>query len=97
VPIRAFLRSQQARKTLCGGVFRGRTDRFGCSHRVVERRVKELYITRNDVQTQRVNFFNIRLGSVVKTWYTFRKFLNRRGRWIKEPLRSGLPVHKGGM
>jgi len=58
---------------------------------------KQLYPMANDVQTQRVNFFNIRLWSVVKTWYTFRKFLNRRGRWIKEPLRSGLPVHKGGM
>jgi hypothetical protein len=77
VSIRAFLRSQQARKTFCGAVFRGFIDRLGCSHQVAERRVKELYITHNDVQTRRVIFFNIRLALMLKTWYTFRKFHNR--------------------
>lgn len=86
--IRAFLRSQQARKLYCGPGYSRLNRPVWCSHRAVERRVKELYITLDDVQTQRVNFFNIRLGRVLKTWYTFRKFNNRRGRWIKEPLRK---------
>ena len=55
----------------------------------VERRVKELYITPYDVQTQLMIFFNIRLAPMLKTWYTFRKFPNRRGRWIKEPRARG--------
>ncbi len=85
----ARLRSQQGRLTVAGTVFRGRIDSFGCSHRAVERRVKELYITPDDVQTQPMIFFNIRLAPMLKRWYTFHKFLNRRGRWIKEPLRGG--------
>ena len=48
-----------------------------CSYRAVERRVKELYITPDDVQTQPMIFFNIRLALMLKTWYTFRKFRNR--------------------
>lgn len=47
------------------------------SYRAVERRVKELYITPNDVQTQRLIFFNIRLAPVLNSWYTFRKLRNR--------------------
>jgi hypothetical protein len=70
-------------------VFRGKIDTFGSSHRAVERRVKELYITPDDVQTQPLIFFNIPLAPMLKTWYTFRKFRNRRGRWIKEPPRRG--------
>ncbi|GAF92064.1 unnamed protein product, partial [marine sediment metagenome] len=73
----ALLRSQQARLTVAGTVFRGRIDIFGCSHRAVERRVKELYITPDDVQTQPMIFFNIRLAPMLKRWYTFHKFRNR--------------------
>jgi hypothetical protein len=39
--------------------------------------VTKLYITRIDVQTRRMIFFNIPLAPTLKTWYTFRKFLNR--------------------
>jgi hypothetical protein len=66
----------------------GKIGWFGCSCQVAERRVAKLYITRSDVQTQRLNFFNIRFRRVLKTWYTFRKLRNRIGRWIEEPLRT---------
>jgi len=66
-------------------------------HRVVERRVKKLYITPCDVQTQPMIFFNIRLAPALKTWYTFHKFRNPLGRWIKEPRRErSTGVHSGG-
>jgi hypothetical protein len=38
--------------------FHGKIGRCGCSCQAAERRVKELYITPDDVQTQRMNFFN---------------------------------------
>jgi hypothetical protein len=38
-----------------------------------------------------MNFFNILLAPTMKTWYTFHKFRNRLGRWIKEPERGGQP------
>jgi len=85
----ALLRSQQARRKVAGTVFRGRIDIFGCSHRAVERRVKELYITARDVQMQLMIFSNIRLAPAVKTWYTFRESPNRSCRWIEVPLRGG--------
>jgi hypothetical protein len=81
---------------VAGTVNHGRIDIFGGSHRLVERRVKELYITPDDVQTQPMFFFNIRFAPMLKTWYTFHKLRNRRGRWIKEPLRGGSPVVLSG-
>jgi hypothetical protein len=49
----------------------------------------ELYITRADVQTQRVKFFNMPRLRVVKTWYTFHKFRNRSGRSLSRTVASG--------
>jgi hypothetical protein len=74
----ARLRSQQVRVVRCSPPLHAANSAgFGCSYRSVERRDKELYITGNDVQTQRVIFFNIRFAPMLKTWYTFREFRNR--------------------
>ncbi len=87
--ITAFLRSQQARFAVATTVFAGGIDWFGARTGAAERRVKELYITPDDVQTQLMIFFNIAFTRMLKTWYTFRKFPNRRGRWNKEPRARG--------
>lgn len=70
---------------------------LGARTRAVERRVKELYITPDDVQTQLMIFSNIALAPMLKTWYTFRKLHNRRGRWIKEPPMRLFTFHLGGL
>ncbi len=87
--ITAFLRSQQARFAVATTVFAGGIDWFGARTGAAERRVKELYITPYDVQTQPMIFFNIRLAPMLKTWYTFRKLRNRRGRWLEERRAGG--------
>ncbi len=80
-----------------GTVFRSKIGLLGYSHRVVERRVKELYTTEKDVQMKLLIFFNLRFVPMLKTWYTFHKFHNRYGRWIEVPLRTRFSeVHSDG-
>ena len=83
---------------MAGTVIRGRIDMFGCSYRSAERRVKELYITPYDVQTQPMIFFNIRLAANVENVVHFPQIPQPVGRWIKEPLRERLTwVLVGGL